>query len=444
MNFLYLSTLFWDEAGGAHNPTQISRALARRGHRVLFVEPQPSAARETKNLPIEIVALTELGMTPAQLRRAWYGLDSGELGTVAQNLIACANRSATAAPRVAIFSAPFEPFVRLFPILRANRYSIVYYAMDDFAAAPALGYTQFLPAAQEYLTRNADGLVGVTPHIAQSLERFGKRAHVIPNGIDLKEFAPSKSLRSVPLRRGKVTLGYWGTLMDSMFDADLVAHVAATHPRWMIHLLGAYDPEPHRPSVAARLESFSNIIFHGAVPHADLPRYAAAFDVCLAPFPDNDFTRGRDPIKIYEYLAAHKPVAASYTPQLASLPYVHVAYSPEEFVQAIEEAACDRVDTRALDNFLAPQSWDARAGALLTVLSELPAPSATAESVLLPSWGAADTGNWARYVNGLERELEEIQGWAQELEAQLLAQERTLQRIVNFPVTRLWRRVRSK
>src|SRR5581483_2986387 len=126
MIFIYFSTLFWDEAGGAHNPPQISRALARRGHRVIFFEPQPSATRETKNLPIEIVALTELGMTPAQLRRAWYGLDSGELEAVAQNLIARANRSPDQ-PRVAMFSAPFEVFVRLIPFLRANQYSIVYY-----------------------------------------------------------------------------------------------------------------------------------------------------------------------------------------------------------------------------------------------------------------------------------------------------------------------------
>src|SRR5262245_51021358 len=82
-NLIIFSTLNWDEAGGAINQTQFARALARREHAVLFVEPQPSAQRDNEYPAIEIKALTELGMTPAQLRRAWFGLDSGDLTPVA-------------------------------------------------------------------------------------------------------------------------------------------------------------------------------------------------------------------------------------------------------------------------------------------------------------------------------------------------------------------------
>ena len=171
--------------------------------------------------------------------------------------------------------------------------------MDDFAAAPALGYTQFAAGAEDYLARESDVLVSVTPHTARTLERFGKHAHVVPNGIEVNYLnaprgAGSRRIHPDGLRRGEITLGFWGTLMDSLFDAELVAQVAAARPQWMIHLLGATDPEPHRPSVRERLKSFPNVIFHGAVPHAELPHYAAAFDVALAPFPDNDFgTRAR-------------------------------------------------------------------------------------------------------------------------------------------------------
>ncbi len=415
MNFIYFSTLAWDEAGGAHNPTQMTRALARLGHSVLFVEPQPSMTRDTQRLPINIVALTELGMSPTQLRRAWYGLDSGELNEVAQNLMQRVHTGND--PRVAIFSAPFDPFVRLIPLLRAQNFSIAYYAMDDFAAAPALGYTQFVAGAEEFLTRSSDVLCAVTPHIAQSLERFGKRAHIIPNGVDANAWRVAANRSdALNIPRGELALGFWGTLMESMFDAELIAHIAQARPRWTIHLLGALDPESHRPSIAARLKKFPNIFFHGAIAHADLPLYAAAFDVCLAPFPDNAFTRGRDPIKVYEYLAAHRPVAASYTPQLAALPYTFVAQSAQEFIGAIEHAARAQMDSRALDEFLAQQTWDTRADALLKILCENKNSKTGIENEILHTFANPDTDAVMRYARALEQELEQVQAWAHELE----------------------------
>ena len=203
-----------------------------------------------------------------------------------------------------------------------------------------------------------------------------------------------------------------------MFDAELIAHVARTQPRWLIHLLGAVDPEPHRPSVRERLRNFPNIFFHGAIPHAELPQYAAAFDVALAPFPENDFTRGRDPIKIYEYLAAQLPVVASYAPQLEQMPYVRVAHSPQEFVQAVQDAAQTRVNPRTLNDFLAQQAWDTRAEILLQILSETNAVSYNeSQGEILPSFAQPDARAVMRYANALEQELGQVQQWARELEA---------------------------
>lgn len=413
MNFVYFSTLAWDEAGGAHNPTQMTRALAQRGHTILFVEPQPSKTRVTGNLSLEIVALTELGMSPNELRRAWFGLETGELETVGRELLA---RVPQQDARAAIFSAPFDPFVRLIPLVRAHNFLIVYDAMDDFASAPALGYTQFVAGSEEELTRSADVLLGVTQPIANSLARFGKRAQVLANGIDVTAFQ-KKNSRKLNLTRGQVTLGFWGTLMESLFDAELIAYVAESKPQWAIHLLGAVDPEAHRPSVRARLRNYPNIFFHGAVPHAELLNYAAAFDVALAPFPDNAFSRGRDPIKVYEYLAAHLPVVASYAPQLRTMPGVFVADSPQGFVEQILVAAQTRIDVNAVDIFLAQHTWDARAEEFLNIVrAEKSAPRESGEGAILPSFANPTTQAVMRYANALELELAQVQAWARELE----------------------------
>jgi glycosyltransferase involved in cell wall biosynthesis len=425
MNFVFFSTLTWDEAGGAHSQTQSSLALARRGHSVLFVEPQPSTTRETGGLPIQIVALTELGMTPIELRRAWFGLPTGAVETVARNLTA---RLPGAGGGAAVFYAPFESFVRLVPVLRAQGYTIVYTAADDFAAAPALGYTQFLADAEMYLARESDLIVAVTPHIAGTFETRGIRATVLPNGIDVQAWRRNEG-KPADIKRGAVTVGFWGTVMESMFDADLIAYAAKVHPDWMFHLLGSVDPEPHRPSIAARLQEFPNVVLHGRVPHQELARYAAEFDVCIAPFPDNAFSWGRDPIKVYEYLAAHVPVVATYTPQLAHMPYVRVACAPDEFVDAIQEAALTGVNADTLDAYLAEQSWDARVGQLVSLIEKTLRQSVESDAKPLPSFAKPDMDTVLRYADALELELEQVQHWAREMEAMVRARNDTGERI---------------
>ncbi len=423
MNLLYFSTLAWDEAGGAHNPTQIARALARQGHCVLFVEPQPSAVRETGNNNLSVVALTELGMTPTALRRAWYGLDSGDIGNVAAALAVRMDAWDTQESCAAIYAAPFDPFVRLAPMLRARGCAIVYYAMDDFAAAPALGYTQFAAGAEDYLVRECDVLCGVTEPLARSLGRFGKQAHVIPNGVEREMWRRNGAGNRPPmLQRGEVTLGFWGTLIDSMFDADLVAHVAAARPRWVIHLVGAPDPEPHRASVLTRLQEMPNVIFHGAVAHDQLPGYARAFDVALAPFPDNAFTRARDPIKVYEYLAAHLPIVSSYTPQLETIPNVQVAHSADEFLAHIERAARTPIQSESLEAFLSQQTWGVRAERLIELIPRTTARTSITTNEKVPgSFARPDTAAVMRYAAALEQELSQVQAWARTLEKQAQA-----------------------
>jgi glycosyltransferase involved in cell wall biosynthesis len=67
-----------------------------------------------------------------------------------------------------------------------------------------------------------------------------------------------------------------------------------------------------------RLKMFSEtlmmgeaVIFVGSVPHADVPMYIAAADICVAPFEDNEITRCKSPLKIVEYLASGKAIVAS-------------------------------------------------------------------------------------------------------------------------------------
>ena len=56
------------------------------------------------------------------------------------------------------------------------------------------------------------------------------------------------------------------------------------------------------------------ILLSGWQPYRELPRYVAAADICLLPAYRNDVMRDIVPIKVYEYLAAGKPVISTRLP----------------------------------------------------------------------------------------------------------------------------------
>ncbi len=375
MDFIYFSSTNWDDQGGVHPPTQRSLALARRGHRILFVQI-PAWARPAPAQNIQVSSLVELGLGESEIRRSWFGFDKADLEPVARELAACLAEfeRAEAGARIAIWTAPFVPFVRLFPLLVGRGYRTVYDCVDDFGGLYELGRYFANPAAEAFLARQVDLITGLSRTL---VDKFcasvpDARVELLPDGADssfhAREPAPPDLLR------GQVTLGFWGTIADYAVDVKAVAHIARARPDWAINLIGPYDLDRARPSVAEALRDLPNVRLLGRRPHDALMNYLSGFDVCLIPFPDNAFSRGRDPIKLYEYLSGYKPVVALNTPQLTDIPYVTVAHSPAEFLEQIQAASRVQVDKQVVDQFLQANSWEGRAEKLLALVSDLPAP----------------------------------------------------------------------
>ena len=118
---------------------------------------------------------------------------------------------------------------------------------------------------------------------------------------------------------------------------------------------------------------FPNIKFLGEVEYDSLPGYLYAFDVCMIPFKITELTRCTNPVKIYEYLSAGKPVVATRLPELELLrDYCHIAGSPKEFADLLETALLE-TDDEALylkrRDWAATQSWDHRVAELEKGLS---------------------------------------------------------------------------
>jgi hypothetical protein len=94
-------------------------------------------------------------------------------------------------------------------------------------------------------------------------------------------------------------------------------------------------------------------------------------DVATIPFVLNQITRATSPLKLYEYLAAAKPVITTALPECESFPEVQIIGSAREFSLALDSALgqgrdkdfCDRAQ-----RFAAANSWTTRVRMIVELL----------------------------------------------------------------------------
>lgn len=162
---------------------------------------------------------------------------------------------------------------------------------------------------------------------------------------------------------------------------ELVLQLAALCPWARFEVVGATAQEA---AELAGMRAGDNICFHGHVPHADVPRLISAWDVVLAPYQRRvivadgrtDAARWMSPLKIFEYMAAGKPILASDLPVLREI-LTHEATAlllapdaPELWADALAALRADPARGRALgaranEVFLAHHTWRARARMIL-------------------------------------------------------------------------------
>ncbi len=237
------------------------------------------------------------------------------------------------------------------PLARAQGWLTIYDCMDSWREFHPLGQAHwFSEAAEALVCRSADLVVATNPTLGAELRRFGvEQPVIIPNGVD-----PDRLDRSLPplrLPQGEITIGFFGYITRAWFDWDRLVRLARRRPRWLFPIIWWGEAWPSRLP--------PNIISLGAVPHVDLPRYTAGWDVGLVNFRNIPLVFASCPIKVYEYLHLRLPVVSAAIPHLRDYPYVYTAESVEDFERQILRAAGTRPERPVLDAVVRAHTWTA-------------------------------------------------------------------------------------
>jgi glycosyltransferase involved in cell wall biosynthesis len=191
--------------------------------------------------------------------------------------------------------------------------------------------------------------------------------------MDFDHFNPAATinmrLNELPNLRHPV-IGFIGAFSDWV-DDGLICKLAEAHPEYSILLVGPVY-------FAKELEKHSNIIMVGTKPYEKLPLYLSNIDVCLIPFKINSITLASNPIKMYEYLAAGKPVVSTALPEVLRIAseIVYIAENDEDFIKKVEAAVkeTEHKDTLAVNNrvnFARQNSWENRVEMIEKHLKEI-------------------------------------------------------------------------
>jgi glycosyltransferase involved in cell wall biosynthesis len=153
-------------------------------------------------------------------------------------------------------------------------------------------------------------------------------------GVDLSppadaERAPTRAELSI--RDDELVLFFMGWLYD-FAGVDVVARNLLEMPG-NVRLLVVGDGDAFDALRRLRDEQLGErLLLTGRVPFERIPVYLAAADVCLLPFARNPITEHITPIKLYEYMAAARPVLANELPGvMRDVPPGHgVCYAPPD------------------------------------------------------------------------------------------------------------------
>ena len=217
-------------------------------------------------------------------------------------------------------------------IRRSEARARIYYCTDDWASLERW----WQPAArvrqrEAELVRACDLVIATSRRLANRLQALGTPTHCLPNAVD-EAMLCTEIPRSLPpalAGLGRPIVGFAGIIHRHSFDADLLLALGKSHPEWTFLMVGRQ--EGREPDLGA-LRGLPNFVFAGFQERAVLPAYLAAMDVCLIPRPNSEWAQSAFSLKLFEYLAAGKPVVATHSDEFVPFePLVRQARTYAEF-----------------------------------------------------------------------------------------------------------------
>jgi teichuronic acid biosynthesis glycosyltransferase TuaH len=241
---------------------------------------------------------------------------------------------------------------------------VTFYSIDDWTSYPPnRAWWPAYRAAIDRIRERGRRVAAVSAEIIERIAPTGPSL-VVPNGIDPDEWLAPARPPAWFTERAAPRLLYVGSL-DRRLDVGQIIAAARAVPQGSVTLVGPMLDEEH----LAPLRREPNVVVRPPVSRAEVVSLIAAADACLIPHARTPLTEGMSPLKLYEYLAGGRPVAATALAPIARVAHARVALadeSPQAFADAVTRAlALGPAPADERLGFLRDNSWRRRHEPLL-------------------------------------------------------------------------------
>ncbi len=218
--------------------------------------------------------------------------------------------------------------------------SIIYDFVDDLEMFPLIGNKIY--KCHNELLEKATIIPVTASRLFDSIKDKRPDAFLSHNAVlfDVwhlsdKNIKPDKEMKNLVGK--KPLIGYFGSLIESCFDYNLLKYAAKARPEYDFAISGPLDFDTSNS--VHKWSDYPNIHFIGTVPkYEDLAERIHFFDVCTVPFVLNEVTQSISPLKLFEYMAAGKPIVTTDMRECKKYKSVLVAKTKEEFVKNLDRA----------------------------------------------------------------------------------------------------------
>ena len=231
------------------------------------------------------------------------------------------------------------------------------------------GYDEDMERDHVNMMKKADVTVCTATKLLNQAKGVAKNPILSPNAGDYQFFATARdkqinSLLVNKIEKYKVRLGYYGALAE-WFDYELVKEVATKHSDWLWILVGMdYDKTLGKSGIL----ELDNVLYIPPQPYKQLPTFLRAFDIATIPFKLNEITLSTSPVKLFEYMAANKPILTSKMPECLKYESVFTYTNADDFADYVndilnkdsKDAYWNLLEEEAKEN-----TWDARTDEIL-------------------------------------------------------------------------------
>lgn len=254
-------------------------------------------------------------------------------------------------------------------VLEANASEVQWRTEWSSLVFPALA-----ASCERAILQASDRVGAVSANAATHLRDMGAGddvLRVVPNGVDVERFADAGPI-DVPWPAAFI-VGFAG-LFYPWHGAALLANafVALSRclPEARLLLVGDGEEAPKVRSILQRAGVMDRCLLTGLVPSGEVPRYLAACSVLVSPHVRNDRFIG-SPIKLWEYMAAGRPIVATRVAQLGEVledERTALLVEPDDAVSLADAlgrlnddpSLARRLGAAAQDEARRSHSWDAR------------------------------------------------------------------------------------